>query len=171
MEPKETLTKPNDLGRWAVTAGLVSDEFVAVGGELLDARRLRSALYELAQPEALIRDRTQSELVNHFAAMAPRSVLTIDTGTGQPFVESPSIRSAAELLGVIADDFIRIARENGLAEIKECAHQRCGLLFLDCSRGGRRHWCSMGRCGNRAKAQRHAQRSVSRAGDTILPGA
>nr|QZD57827.1 CGNR zinc finger domain-containing protein [Glycomyces sp. TRM65418] len=37
--------------------------------------------------------------------------------------------------------------------IRACA--RCGWLFLDSSRGGRRRWCSMGTCGNREKASRH----------------
>jgi predicted RNA-binding Zn ribbon-like protein len=32
---------------------------------------------------------------------------------------------------------------------------RCGWLFLDSSRGGRRRWCSMSTCGNREKAGRH----------------
>jgi predicted RNA-binding Zn ribbon-like protein len=32
---------------------------------------------------------------------------------------------------------------------------RCGWLFLDSSRGGRRRWCSMSTCGNREKASRH----------------
>jgi predicted RNA-binding Zn ribbon-like protein len=31
---------------------------------------------------------------------------------------------------------------------------RCGWMFLDSSRGGRRRWCSMSICGNREKASR-----------------
>ena len=31
---------------------------------------------------------------------------------------------------------------------------RCGWMFLDSSRGGRRRWCSMSTCGNREKASR-----------------
>jgi predicted RNA-binding Zn ribbon-like protein len=37
------------------------------------------------------------------------------------------------------------------------ACDRCGWLFLDSSRGGRRRWCSMSTCGNREKASRHRQ--------------
>ena len=37
--------------------------------------------------------------------------------------------------------------------IRAC--NRCGWLFLDSSRGGRRRWCSMSTCGNREKASRH----------------
>lgn len=39
--------------------------------------------------------------------------------------------------------------------IRACG--RCGWLFLDSSRGGRRRWCSMSICGNREKARRHRQ--------------
>jgi predicted RNA-binding Zn ribbon-like protein len=39
--------------------------------------------------------------------------------------------------------------------VRACA--RCGWLFLDSSRGGRRRWCSMSTCGNREKASRHRQ--------------
>nr|CTQ98271.1 protein of unknown function DUF1470 [Kibdelosporangium sp. MJ126-NF4] len=45
--------------------------------------------------------------------------------------------------------------------IRACG--RCGWLFLDSSRGGRRRWCSMSTCGNREKASRHRQ--VERAAD------
>jgi predicted RNA-binding Zn ribbon-like protein len=40
--------------------------------------------------------------------------------------------------------------------IRPCADDRCGWLFLDPS--GRRRWCEMSVCGNRAKARRYAQR-------------
>ena len=32
---------------------------------------------------------------------------------------------------------------------------RCGWLFCDSSKGGRRRWCSMKACGNREKVSRH----------------
>ncbi len=45
--------------------------------------------------------------------------------------------------------------------IRSCAHDDCVLWFLDTSKGGRRRWCSMERCGNRAKARRHYQRTAT----------
>ncbi|MER9651090.1 CGNR zinc finger domain-containing protein [Mesorhizobium sp. M0199] len=32
---------------------------------------------------------------------------------------------------------------------------RCGWLFVDISRGGKRRWCNMRVCGNREKVARH----------------
>jgi predicted RNA-binding Zn ribbon-like protein len=39
--------------------------------------------------------------------------------------------------------------------IRQCRSERCVLWFLDTSKNGRRQWCSMATCGNRAKAARH----------------
>jgi predicted RNA-binding Zn ribbon-like protein len=40
--------------------------------------------------------------------------------------------------------------------VRQCEDNKgCGWLFLDESRAGTRRWCSMGDCGNRAKARRH----------------
>ena len=61
----------------------------------------------------------------------------------------PVIRSAVELL-----------TSPDLGRVKECG--RCSWLFVDESRGGRRRWCRMQACGNRAKVQRHYARSHRR---------
>ena len=42
------------------------------------------------------------------------------------------------------------------AHVRRCPGQSCGWLFLDPS--GRRRWCSMATCGNRAKGRAHAAR-------------
>lgn len=42
--------------------------------------------------------------------------------------------------------------------IRNCANPACVLWFHDVSKNGRRRWCSMEGCGNRAKAARFAAR-------------
>ena len=59
----------------------------------------------------------------------------------------PIARSAAELL-----------TSPDVADLRECASDRCSWLFLDRSRTRRRRWCDMKVCGNRAKARRHYRR-------------
>ena len=39
-----------------------------------------------------------------------------------------------------------------------CAGSKCGWLFIDSSKGGRRRWCDMATCGNAAKSKRHYER-------------
>ena len=47
----------------------------------------------------------------------------------------------------------------GPDRIRRCGGDGCVLYFFDASRGGRRQWCSMAGCGNRAKARRHYERT------------
>jgi predicted RNA-binding Zn ribbon-like protein len=42
-----------------------------------------------------------------------------------------------------------------LPRVRRCADQRCGRVFQDETKNGRRRWCDMATCGNRAKAARH----------------
>jgi predicted RNA-binding Zn ribbon-like protein len=42
-----------------------------------------------------------------------------------------------------------------------CADDTCGWLFIDESPAGRRRWCDMRTCGNRAKVARHRARARS----------
>ena len=60
----------------------------------------------------------------------------------------PIVLAAAELLA-----------SDSRTQIRECAGEGCGWLFLDTSRTRRRRWCTMESCGNRAKARRFYQRS------------
>ncbi|MCI0349619.1 MAG: ABATE domain-containing protein [Acidobacteriales bacterium] len=53
-------------------------------------------------------------------------------------------KSAADLLS-----------SSDLGNIRECAEESCGWLFVDRSRNRARRWCDMKTCGNRAKARRH----------------
>ena len=66
--------------------------------------------------------------------------------------------ASADLLDLLRDQPDRVRR---------CAGHDCLLAFYDSSPSGRRQWCSMAVCGNRAKARRHYERSRSsaRSGD------
>jgi predicted RNA-binding Zn ribbon-like protein len=46
--------------------------------------------------------------------------------------------------------------------IRACSGHDCVLHFYDTSRAGKRMWCSMAGCGNRAKARRHYERERAR---------
>jgi predicted RNA-binding Zn ribbon-like protein len=45
-----------------------------------------------------------------------------------------------------------------LPKLRQCGGDECGWFFLDESRAGRRRWCEMRDCGNRAKVRRHRER-------------
>jgi predicted RNA-binding Zn ribbon-like protein len=63
----------------------------------------------------------------------------------------PALRSAADLLTSDRRDRVR-----------QCESDTCSWLFIDRSRGGRRRWCDMAVCGNRAKARRYYRRKKER---------
>jgi predicted RNA-binding Zn ribbon-like protein len=46
--------------------------------------------------------------------------------------------------------------------VRRCHNPACVLLFLDTSKSGRRVWCDMRTCGNRAKAAAHYDRTRRR---------
>ena len=51
-----------------------------------------------------------------------------------------------------------IAREliaGETARLRVCENEQCRWVFKDTSRTGKRKWCSMSSCGNRAKVARH----------------
>ncbi|GAB3062191.1 CGNR zinc finger domain-containing protein [Sediminivirga luteola] len=180
--PRETLHTTEDLVEWfdcALAAGAVvppgaaipaqappggrsteaaqipgADEARIGGGSarlLAEARRLRAAIDALLSP-GLHPTAADARRINRRARGAPVPRLdedhpdrTVAVGFG-----------ARDVLGAVAADAIALVAAGEAKGVKVCAHERCGLRFLDQSRGGRRKWCSMERCGNRAKAARHA---------------
>jgi len=59
----------------------------------------------------------------------------------------PVTRAAVDLL--LSDE---------LKNLRICASEKCGWLFLDKTKNHRRRWCDMKTCGNRVKARRHYER-------------
>jgi predicted RNA-binding Zn ribbon-like protein len=52
-----------------------------------------------------------------------------------------------------------LAQTDVLERVGVCADETgCGWLFVDTSKNRSRRWCSMGDCGNRAKARRYSAR-------------
>src|SRR5438094_835516 len=56
-------------------------------------------------------------------------------------------------------DWVAVNTEVAAAAVDACPSHDCGWLFTNPT--GRRRWCSMALCGNRAKARRHAHRTRS----------
>ena len=125
---------------------------------LIDARRVRASLRALAERGhhfPLIRGTVLSEVNRVLGRSAgTRRVEQRDDGTyirtfvpvGDAFAGllMPIVESAADAL--IGGELLRVRR---------CAAARCSRVFHDATKNGRRRWCDMATCGNRAKAARH----------------
>ena len=64
-----------------------------------------------------------------------------------------------DALARIADPLVRELADGHPDRIRVCASDTCRWVFYDGSRSGRRRWCDMTTCGNRAKAARHRAKS------------
>ena len=152
--PTETLNTPADLAAWAKAAKPpTTREFEA-------ALTLRESIYRLfnAQADGKAAPR-ELEALNQALAQAPARITLKRGRDGYSWdVEANSATALAFLAPVIwsAGDLLAGPR---LARVRRCANPECGWLFLDDSRAGKRRWCSMSACGNRAKARRHYRKS------------
>jgi predicted RNA-binding Zn ribbon-like protein len=71
-------------------------------------------------------------------------------------------RSADDLLLPVAQAIAELVTTADFADVKKCEGSSCVLHFHDTTRGGRRRWCSMAVCGNRAKQAAHRDRAATR---------
>lgn len=138
---------------------------------LVDARRVRAALRALAERGAA------SEKIRGDALAEINRVLGRSAGTRR--VESRADGSFARAFVPVGDAFAGliipivesaadalIAGE--LLRVRRCGDPRCSRVFFDATRNGRRRWCDMATCGNRAKAARFRERE--RHGDASSNG-
>ena len=117
----------------------------------------RSAEGELEPLNGLLaRDRTFTQIV----ARAKADMR--DGDAALKLVARRRWQSAADLLLPIAQAIAELVTTADFAEVKHCEGPTCVLHFLDTTRGGRRRWCSMAVCGNRAKQAAHRDRAAAR---------
>jgi predicted RNA-binding Zn ribbon-like protein len=168
--PKEYLTEPGVVALWCQDAGLLPPDTVqllrtAATGEPAAAflRRtlaFRDALYAVtlgrrdgAEWDLVAQEARRARAAGVLEAGAPgRPARWVLPGTspeaGSPDPELPLLAVA----GAAAD----LLTGPAATSVSACPGQGCGWLFSDPR--GRRRWCTMAICGNRAKARRHAQR-------------
>ena len=154
-DPVETLTGPADVAAWAKSPKAPPVR------EFEQALRLRETIYRLfdAQAQSKPSGPRDLETLNEALAGAPaRTTLRrIKEGYSWDFDSKPA--TALSILAPVlwsAGDLLAGPR---LSRVRRCANPECGWLFLDDSRAGKRRWCSMSACGNRAKARRHYHKS------------
>ena len=117
----------------------------------------RSAEGELEPLNGLLaRDRTFTQIV----ARAKADMR--DGDAALKLVTRRRWQSADDLLLPIAQAIAELVSTADFAEVKHCEGPTCVLHFLDTTRGGRRRWCSMAVCGNRAKQAAHRDRASAR---------
>jgi predicted RNA-binding Zn ribbon-like protein len=152
----ETMHRPGDLGRW------IQDVLAArVGGltrpALAHAKQLREAIWDLADATA-DGEPLPAPAVDELNRWAARPTLVPRVGLDGRG-EWARGTTAEQALAEIARDAVALFTGPLAARVRRCEGVRCALIFADASRSGRRRWCSMQRCGNRAKVRAFRERN------------
>lgn len=169
--PVEHLATPEVALRWLHAHQLLHTETLADwlarvaqeprAGERVLARiaRVRSAVRELvdATVERRPPDQRQLDEVNR-ALRTPYTYTLVQAPDG---VSLDHRHDGDPIEGALARLAESLARDVSLGHperLRVCANPVCRWVFSDVSRAGRRKWCDMATCGNRAKVARHRER-------------
>ena len=159
--PTETLNAPEDLAAWTTANEGLKLAKPPARREFERALEVRELIHRLFDAHAQVKTPAARdvEALNEALSEAPaRTTLKRERGSYAWDVDMRSGTALALLAPVLwtAGDLLAGAR---LDRVRRCANPECGWLFLDDSRAGKRRWCSMQSCGNRAKARRHYHKS------------
>ena len=152
--PRERLVTAADVDRWARHAGLlgVRASLHLSSRQVARIRAVREDLYHVVRSVSTGQMPSDATLRRLSRIAGTRQMVYRDGRVTWEWSDShrllgPIVERAAELLVSVP-----------VGKVRQCADAGCGWVFLDRSRAGRRRWCRMVDCGNRAKARRHYQR-------------
>jgi predicted RNA-binding Zn ribbon-like protein len=154
----EHFSEPEDAGTWFIDHALVHPEARRhwTRSDLDQVRTVRGALRDVV--EAVVEHRPPQsgsvDLVNSTLEARRPSRLELDGSAvriGHRHAETP----VNDALAVIAEAIVDELASGRPERFRVCANDSCRWTFFDSSPTGRRRWCDMATCGNRAKAARH----------------
>lgn len=151
-EPEDVLAEPEAPARWLRDAGLTESPLKLSEKEQRMLMALREAIWALADAAQRHQSLPSAEVdVINQAASHHLAMPVLDAATSSVrFIADDPFRTA---LALIARDAINLLSTTARRKIKACAQDDCQMLFLDSSPSSRRRWCSMDRCGSRAKGE------------------
>ena len=167
-KPVDHLGTTTEALDWFQERGLIHGipEGATDDATLRRIRRTRAALRELADATYEGRPPRERAVDEVNRALRARDVIQLvvredGLGVDHRHVGDPVDRALAEL----ADPIVREITSGRRERLRACADTSCRWIFYDDSRTGRRRWCDMASCGNRAKAARHRARVREAAAD------
>jgi predicted RNA-binding Zn ribbon-like protein len=175
----EHLETPEHVIAWFAAHGLAHEPAVRAqaardgDGLLVRVHGARAALRAVwdAEVEHRIPEQGALDIVNAVLREAPRLELIAGDdccGIGHRHTTDDPV---GEALAGLVGPLVRAIAAGETGRFRICANDGCRWVFEDTSRGGRRRWCDMSSCGNRAKVRRF--RSRRKGGDPVdgVPGA
>jgi len=155
-------------GRWAVSETIHGPDDLASWLERSEwGLRLSQPIGDDAFASAIaLREAVRRVLWSIAAGREPggRDVARINrAASGGPLVRRWTMVAGAswvrptidQVIASLAIEAVDVLASVPADRIRCCAADDCPLVFVDVSRAGSRRWCSMQRCGNRAKVRAH----------------
>jgi predicted RNA-binding Zn ribbon-like protein len=160
-KPVDVMASAGAGGRWLKAAGLFSDAPALSRSEEARLFELREAIWQMVTGamHGKLPERAVS-IVNR-AAKYPLGMPQLDSATGTVSVVSDDPLATA--VSIIARDAIDLVTGPLKMRVKHCDQPDCRMLFVDTSPSGQRRWCSMQRCGSRAKVHAFKRKHAGRA--------
>ena len=170
--PRERLASLDDALAWFVDRGVihregadraraqVASQPAAAARDLARVHTVREALREVA--DSIVEQRAPRvgalDTVNR--ALHARQVIELVAAPDGCSVDHRHVGDPIDdALARLADPLVSELTAGHPERIRICASETCQWVFYDTSRTGRRRWCDMATCGNRAKAARHRARA------------
>ena len=136
----------------------------ATGDDALTLRPWAARLREVFEAGTAT---AKAELADALLVAADCRPRLVSHAAGEPFhFHSAPVRTdlAPRVRALTAAGLAHVIDEGGGARLRACDRAGCGVVFLDTSRNGRRHFCSV-RCANQVNVANHRLRQrASRAG-------
>lgn len=140
--PEDMIAGTQDLADWCASVGLAQATAKVTSADLPRVHAVRDAIYGVFSEVAAERAYPAS-----LAALLLRTAAERFEATGKPKLHAELAWQAIGALTTLPHD-----------RIGECP--RCGWLFFDTSKGGRRRWCTMAVCGTSAKVRAHRKKNA-----------
>jgi predicted RNA-binding Zn ribbon-like protein len=174
--PLEKLPRLEDALDWFVQQGVIHREGAdrvcarieaqpeAAAKQLDHVHEVRDALREVAEAITEKRAPKASALQTVNKALHARQVIELVPATDGVNVDHRHVGDPIDdALSRLADPLVTELTAGHPERIRVCASDTCQWIFYDASRTGRRRWCDMTTCGNRAKAARFRARAKQEA--------
>ncbi|MGH7648650.1 MAG: CGNR zinc finger domain-containing protein [Gemmatimonadaceae bacterium] len=159
---RDDLPTAEHVRRWARAAGLLGDRNSLLLGKhqldrIHDVRETLHQLFQSLSGDSSRRANALARVNREFAAVTAKRQVRRAAGKLE-WTWVTAANDPDKILGPILWSAMELLVGGKSPRVRQCEDETCGWLFIDRSQGGRRRWCRMADCGNRAKARRHHRR-------------
>ena len=166
--PNEKLPTLEVVLTWFADQGLIHQEGLdrmrrnavarprVAARDLERVRAVRAALREVADSVVEHRAARKDAIATVNRALHARQVIELEPSPDGVNVDHRHVGDPIDdSLARLSEALVAELTAGHPERIHICDNDTCRWLFYDTSRTGRRRWCDMATCGNRAKAARH----------------